>query len=317
MVLFLSKKRRRAGLFLDRGIFRYLEIEGDSGNCAVSNFAAGILPEDFTVGGDPFADSGIYLFSLFDEVISKTGRLSLPVNISLPTTDTLLRIVSMPGMTVSEAKQAFRYQFENFFPFPLSEGTYDIAEIEYPLPNKGSEKRFIAAAARAALIENIMNAASANGIQISAIEPAQIALERSATPRLAPCDAAVYVYAGRISSVLTLSWKGNGVFYRRMSLGFENLPLEPDSENEEAAARSVAFIKEIRLSLQFALSQIRGFEPESVFIFGSAVSDGFCSLMKETLSLPSVIRIDPMRVHGLEFKSEAGNWDIPLGLALR
>ena len=80
------------------------------------------------------------------------------------------------------------------------------------------------------------------------------------------------------------------------------------------------FVREINSSLQFALSQIRGFEPECMVVFGPGCTDNLIKLLKDAVQMESVIHSDPFDVHGIEFSSldkSSGSWEIPLGLALR
>ena len=319
MALFVlgKQKKKRAGLFIDRGYFRYLAVVGLPGSIVVADSFAGELPEDATQGGDPFANNGMYLFQVMNEVLHAVGTIDVPVRLSLPTTDSLLRVVNFPGMSLYEAKRAFRYEFENYFPFPIEEGIFDLAEIFYPLQNGTEEPRYLVGAARKTLIENITKAAKANGIEITAIEPAQVALERAVTPITPVSDASVYIYAGKTRSVLIFSWKGNGIFYRTMSIGFTGISFVDESFNEQLSAEFNAFAREVHSSLQFALSQIRGFKPDMFFLFGPGATQDLCEFLKESLSIPEIMVSDPISIHGLDFDSSAGSWDIPIGLALR
>ena len=314
---FKKHKKKRAGLFIDRGYFRYLAVVGLPGSIVVADSFAGELPEDATQGGDPFANNGMYLFQVMNEVLHAVGTIDVPVRLSLPTTDSLLRVVNFPGMSLDEAKLAFRYEFENYFPFPIEEGIFDLAEIFYPLQNGTEEPRYLVGAARKTLIENITKAAKANGIEITAIEPAQVALERAVTPITPVSDASVYIYAGKTRSVLIFSWKGNGIFYRTMSIGFTGISFVDESFNEQLSAEFNAFAREVHSSLQFALSQIRGFKPDMFFLFGPGATQDLCEFLKESLSIPEIMVSDPISIHGLDFDSSAGSWDIPIGLALR
>ena len=314
---FKKHKKKRAGLFIDRGYFRYLTVVGLPGSYVVTDAVSGELSEEVTQGGDPFTSNGMYLYQVMNEILHNVGSIDVPVRLSLPTTDSLLRVVNFPNMSLYEAKLAFRYEFENYFPFPIEEGIYDLAEIFYPLQNGAEESRYLVGAARKTLIENITKAAKANGIEITAIEPAQIALERAVTPITPVSDAAVFIYAGKTRSVLIFSWKGNGIFYRTMSIGFTGISFVDESFNEQLNAEYNAFAREIHSSLQFALSQMRGFKPDMFFIFGPGATQDLCDFLKESLSIPEIMLSDPISLHGLAFDSSAGSWDIPIGLALR
>lgn len=314
---FKKHKKKRAGLFIDRGYFRYLTVVGLPGSYVVTDAVSGELSEEVTQGGDPFTSNGMYLYQVMNEILHNVGSIDVPVRLSLPTTDSLLRVVNFPNMSLYEAKLAFRYEFENYFPFPIEEGIYDLAEIFYPLQNGAEESRYLVGAARKTLIENITKAAKANGIEITAIEPAQIALERAVTPITPVSDASVFIYAGKTRSVLIFSWKGNGIFYRTMSIGFTGISFVDESFNEQLNAEYNAFAREIHSSLQFALSQMRGFKPDMFFIFGPGATQDLCDFLKESLSIPEIMLSDPISLHGLAFDNSAGSWDIPIGLALR
>lgn len=316
MSLFSRKKKTKAGLLIDRGMFRYLAIDGVVGDFSVAEHIAGVLPISSDYDGDPFARAGANLEPCFAEIAKQIPDLKIPISLSLPTSDFLLRIVNMPGMSAAEAKLAFRYEFENYFPFPVEEGIFDLAQIEYPLPNNAVDKRFLVAATRLSMVENIIKYAEMYGFTVAAIEPAQIAIERAVTPMVSLSNASVYVYAGRNRSVLILSWKGNGVFYRSMSIGFDNL-IENHDASSAAAPQYVAFAKEVRSSLQFALSQIRGFETHEIYISGPGASSELCDTLADLLAVEKITNTDCLKLHGLDFENNDRNWEIPIGLALR
>lgn len=316
MGFFSKKKTISAGLVLDAEGFRYLSLEGGDGFYNVVDSVSGSVPPVSGASDDPFSDSGAYLDPVFDHIAQTVRGFNVAVNFALPVTESLLRIVNLPGMTLAEARMAFRYEFENYFPFPEKEGGYDIAEIEYPVREDLSEKRFLVAAARRSLLDNISRAASAHGIKIASIEPSQIALERAANPPR-PIDAGcAYVYAGNQRSVLILSWNGCGIFYRNISFGFGADIISGGFESEEYRGHGISFAREIRSSLQFAMSQNRAFRADSVYLFGPGASPHLCGLLKESTSLESVMLIDPMKVHGIDFDSKGG-WNVAPGLALR
>lgn len=317
MQLFSRKKKSRAGLLIDRGIFRYLAVQGSAGSYSVTDHVGEDVAGVPEFDDDPFVRGGMNLERCFSYLSAKISDVKIPINVSLPTSDSLLRIVNLPGMTLPEAKLAFRYEFENYFPFPAEEGIFDMAQIEYPLPNNAVEKRFIVCATRLALVENIMTAAAAHGFVIEAIEPAQIAIERAVTPIVSPSDASVSVYAGRTRSVLILSWKGNGVFYRSMSIGFDGIDRSSPEGEVDFTAQQVSFVKEVRSSLQFALSQIRGFDSKELYICGPGADNDLSDMMRDSLSVEQVIRVDCMDIHGIEFETADDSWEIPIGLALR
>ncbi len=317
--LFKRKKKESAGLFIDRGIYRYIALKGQPGEYEVLRAVAGKLSASVGPDGEPYVEPGKSLNAALREITREIGEFSTAVNLSLPTSDSLMRTVPMPEMEPDEARMAFRYDYERYFPFSVQEALFDLAPIVYPLPGGGEEKRYLVASARKAFIDGIMDSASLNDLEINALEPAQIALERAITPELNVLDAVVYVYAGRRRSVLILSWKGNGIYHRSISESFEGGLLGDDGGPDGQLAKNM-FVREMHSSLQFALSQIRGFEPDTMVVFGPGCTESLLELLKETVQMESVIRSDPFDVHGIEFSSHdksAGSWEIPLGLALR
>ncbi len=316
MGLFQRKKFVSAGLVLDGGAFRYLSLEGGDGFYSVVDSASESIPPGYAASDDLFSDAGAYLDSVLDYVSRSVGGFKVAVNFAIPVTESLLRIANLPGMTAAEARMAFRYEFENYFPFPENDGVYDIAEIEYPVREDFSEKRFIVAAARRALVDNISRAAAACGIKLASLEPSQLALERAATPPYPIETGCAYVYAGNFRSVLILSWRGCGIFYRSISSSFGADLMSGGFESEAYGEHALSFARDIRSSLQFAMSQNRAFRAESLYLFGPGSSSRLCGLLKESTSMESVMLLDPMKVHGIDFDN-AGGWDVALGLALR
>jgi len=317
--LFKKKKKESAGLFIDRGIFRYIALKGQPGEYEVLRAVAGKLSASVGPDGEPYIEPGKSLNAALKEIIKEIGEFRTAVNLSLPTSDSLMRTVPLPVTDAEEARMAFRYDYERYFPFSVQEAVFDLAPIMYPLPGGNEEKRYLVASARKAFVDGIMDSASLNDLEINALEPAQIALERAITPVLNVLDAAVYVYAGRRRSVLILSWKGNGIYHRSISESFEEGLLSSEDGSDDTLAKNM-FAREINSSLQFALSQIRGFEPECMVVFGPGCTENLIQLLKDTVQIESVIHSDPFDVHGIEFSSldkSSGSWEIPLGLALR
>ena len=151
--------------------------------------------------------------------------------------------------------------------------------------------------------------------EITAIEPAQVALERAVTPAAPVSDACVYIYAGKIRSVIIFSWKGNGIFYRTMSIGFTGISFVDESFNEQLSAEYSAFAREIHSSLQFALSQIRDSSRTYSFSLVPGRLRISANSLKESLSIPEIM--SPTQFGTASVDSSAGSWDIPIGLALR
>ncbi|MGI6443370.1 MAG: pilus assembly protein PilM [Synergistaceae bacterium] len=321
------KRKCKASLFLDGNKFQYLSLSGGFGNYTIADMISEQISLKHNNENSPQLNTKEGLNECFSILSSRVAEKETPLFISLPISDSLLRIVDLPGITIEEAKLAFRYEFENYFPFPLDEGIFDIAMIDYPLIDQASEKRFMVVATRLSLIDNIMTAAANNGFIVSGIIPSQISIEKAmdSIPNLN--EMAVYIYAGRLRSVMILSWKGNGVFYRSISMGFdqalEHFETAKDTEEKhdfiDDNSQTIDFVKEIRFSMQFALSQIRGFNPQAVYLSGPGANLSMLTLLTETLAIEDISIIDLFNIHTISVNNRdiTENWDIPLGSVLR
>ena len=312
--MFFKAKNTSSGLSLEDGGFHLLTIEGGGRN-RVLNSSYGKFPDKILPSGDIYENSGAYLSSVFRYVADETGGISSPVNLALPVSEALLRIVNMPDLSLDDARQAFKYEVENYFPFSESECVYDIAEIDFPARQDSSEKRFLVAAARKSLIDNIAHAAASNGIRLASIEPSQIALERAASPDNQADETCVYIYAGIGRSVLVVSWRGCGIFYHNAS-GFGDAAKQ-SPESDEYTGAALSFSREVRSSLQFAMSQIRSISAKKAYIFGPGASKQLCETLADWLTLDSIELTDVMRIHGIDFEYDGNGWETALGLALR
>lgn len=316
---FKSRSKASAGLYFDSASFNYIELSGTEGDITVHRAVSGKLSVSPGSEGGPYADSGAGLDNAMNEACSAIGKISCPVNVAIPTAEALIRVVPLQDMELEDAKHAFRYDYERYFPLSVSDAVFDLGEVLYPVQGGGEEKRYIAASARMALVERLTDSATSNKIIISSIEPAQLSLERVITPAVSPCDAAVYVYAGAKHYVMILSWKGCGIFYRsgRSALG---QPVKVPADAQGGPSPIESFVREARASLQFALSQIRGFAPDGAFFFGPYATNELCGLFKESVDIKSVSVVDPFAMHGVnidQIEKEKGCWDVPVGLALR
>ena len=75
MSLFSRKKKTKAGLLIDRGMFRYLAIDGVVGDFSVAEHIAGVLPISSDYDGDPFARAGADLEPCFAEIAKQIPDL--------------------------------------------------------------------------------------------------------------------------------------------------------------------------------------------------------------------------------------------------
>ncbi len=312
--MFFKEKNSSSGLSLADGGFRLLTIEA-GGNCGVISSSYGKFPDDIPRSDNIYDNSGRHMDAVFRYIDEKCGGVPSPVNLALPLSETLIRIVDMHGLSIDDAREAFKYEAENYFPFPAGECVYDLAETAFPTGDNRVEKRFIVAAAKKTLIENTMRAASSNGIKLASIEPSQIALERAVSFGNGAGGSCAYIYAGIDRSVLIISWRGSGVFYNNLSGLGEAAAGAAKSGGDTGAA--VSFSCAVRSSLQFAASQFRSISVKRGVLFGPSASPQLCKILFDLLTLESIDLTDVMKARGTDLKDDAGGWETALGLALR
>ena len=303
-----KKKTLSAGLSLEAGIFRFVVIEDRGGVVELVDAISGDIPPECGAG-DPFADDGAALDSLFKHISASVGRVGCSVNFVLPLHESQPKVVRMEGLTLAEARSAIRYELENYFITGDKESIIDADEIEYPISRSLTESRFVSVFARRPLAENIMRSAKRHGMKISAIEPAQIAIERTVSPSMREgCQA--YIFASEHFSSFMISWNGNGIFYRAISADLKKMPAE-GAEYESAVS---AFADEVVLSLQYYISDNSVVDVENYYLGGCCASDLLRRELEERLG-KSVTPVDAMKLHGLNFPNR-GEWDIAFGAAL-
>ena len=127
--LFKKKKKESAGLFIDRGIFRYIALKGQPGEYEVLRAVAGKLSASVGPDGEPYVEPAKSLNAALKEILRDIGEITTAINLSLPTSDSLMRTVPLPVMDTEEARMAFRYDYERYFPFSVQEAVFDLAPI--------------------------------------------------------------------------------------------------------------------------------------------------------------------------------------------
>ena len=95
--LFKKKKKESAGLFIDKGLYRYIALKGHPGAYEVTRAFSGTLPATVGPDGEPYVDPGKSLNQALKLIRGDVGDLGTSVNLSLPTSDSLLRTVPLPS----------------------------------------------------------------------------------------------------------------------------------------------------------------------------------------------------------------------------
>ena len=306
--------KTRGGLFIFGGIMQYVVLSRSGGKayrleeCIDAPFDLG-MP-----GGEVFANKDIIEQNLKNLKKMVKGRWASNIYAGIQSKDVLLRTVELPRMSLADVKESFRFEFDKFFPIPVDEAVYDVAQIDKPGGDDvvgEAMTHCIAAAVRVATVENLMMAASSVGIKLSGIEPSPVAMLRCLMGPMPPGGYNVYAIAGLVSSIIVASYRDNGIVFRNTTQGFAA---------DDPSGRSVAnFTRDLQSTVKFAATQMRDFIPDKVHIggFGLANSPSLKSSVEDMVNSPVEI-VNPWELWTIANQpKQAYGWEIALGLALR
>ncbi len=301
-----------AGLFVFGGVMQYVEISrAKDGSYKVQK----CIDAPYDVGdssGEPFAKQDRVESNLKALKRLIGGKWPTSVYAGIQSKDVLLRTVDLPTMESADMKDAFRYDFDRFFPIPVEDAIYDIAPIDHPEPDtSGGVTHCLAAAVRQASIENLMLAAHGVGLKLKGIEPAPVAMLRCLMGPFPPAGFNVYALAGAVSTIIIATYRDNGIVYRNTSQSFATgAPAEGVIAN---------FTRDLQSTVNFAATQLRSFTADKVYIggYGAIYADALRASVSEVVSAPIEI-VNPWMSWNIgNPPGQQFGWEIPLGLALR
>ncbi|MDR3255578.1 MAG: pilus assembly protein PilM [Synergistaceae bacterium] len=303
-----------AGLFVYGGVMQYVEVS-ESGRGAYRVEQCIDAPYDLgEVGGELFSNQKKIEENLksLKKVIGRkwAGR----VHAGIQSKDVLLRTFELPQMSLDDAKDAFRYEFDKFFPIPVDDAVYDVNFIDRPGHDESSSGAVvdcIAAAVRSSTVDNLMLAANSVGIQLGSIEPSPVSMLRCLMGPDAPGGFNVYALAGVVSSIIVATYRDNGIVYRNTTQSFAT---------EDSSGRTIEnFTRDLQATVNFASTQMRGFSAERVYIGGYGANQGEAirASVSEAVSCPITI-INPWKAWNIiNPPAQPYGWEVALGLALR
>jgi type IV pilus assembly protein PilM len=315
MVVFSKKAgRTRAGLFVYGGVMQYVEIS-ETGRGVFRVEQCIDAPYDLgEVGGELFSTQKKIEENLkaLKKAIGK--KWAGTVYAGIQSKDVLLRTFELPQMNIEDAKDAFRYEFDKFFPIPVEDAVYDVTFIDRPRRDDvapGTVVDCIAAAVRSSTVENLMLAAQQVGIKLGGIEPSPVATLRCLMGPTAPQGFNVYALAGVVSSIIIATYRDNGIVYRNTTQSFAT---------EDTSGRTIEnFTRDLQATVNFASTQMRGFSAEKVYIGGYGANQGeaISASVGEAVLCPISI-VNPWKVWNIANPpAQQYGWEVALGLALR
>ena len=305
----------RAGLFVYGGVMQYVEIsEAGRGvyrveQCVDATYDLG------EVGGELFSTQKKIEENLKALKKAVGKRWASKVYAGIQSKDVLLRTFELPQMSIDDVKDAFKYEFDKFFPIPVDDSVYDVNFIDRPRRDDaapgGGVVDCIAAAVRSSTVENLMMAAQRVDIKIGGIEPSPVAMLRCLMGPSAPQGFNVYALAGVVSSIIVATYRDNGIVYRNTTQSFAT---------EDASGRTIEnFTRDLQATVNFASTQMRGFSAEKVYIGGYGANQGeaISASVSEAVTCPVDI-VNPWKIWNIaNSPAQQYGWEVALGLALR
>ena len=303
----------RAGLFIFGGVMQYVEISKAGDSYTLENCID--MPYDIgSTGGELFVAQGIIENNL--RTLRKAVGKKWPdrVYAGIQSKDVLLRTVELPQMELRDIKDAFRYEFDRFFPIPVDDSVYDVSFIDRAPQDdatQGAVAFCLAAAVRRPAVENFMLAAQRVGLKLSAIEPSPVAMLRCLMGPVPPMGYNVYALAGMVSSIIVATYRDNGIVFRNTTQSFATV--DPNDRTIEN------FTRDLQATVNFATTQMRGFAPDKVYIggYGAALGEKIRSSVAEVVTAP-IDLVNPWKLWNIKgTPKETYGWEVSLGLALR
>jgi len=239
------------------------------------------------------------------------GSWAPSVTIGMPSRDVLLRIVEMPPMEIEDAREALKWDFDKYFPFPYSEATFDLGVVATPGDAERENQKYIVAAARLHIVQSLLDIARRAGIRTEAVEPVNVALFRCARgmiPR--PSEGSMVVSVGRSSSQIVVGYGDNGILYRTLLVGGE--VSAGSGESFAAVAR------EVSSTFTYLGSQFRDMKVEEIILGGDYADEQSLKDAIESVASIPVVPSDPWSSWGIRGAPEkTTGWESSIGLAVR
>lgn len=311
MMALFGKGNVKAGLSLGSGSLRYIELDGRSGDLSVAR-SGEVHIEGQAIDQEMISDAR----SLEDQLMNLRGFIggawAPGVVIGMPSREVLMRIVEMPAMEKEDAREALKWDFEKYFPFPYGEAVFDLSLVDTPGEPDVTTSRFLVAAARLRVVENILDIAKRVGLRIDAIEPLNVPLYRcvKGPGTSGPLAGTMVVYVGKTSSQIIVGFGDNGILYRTLLVG---------GKGEAGADEPFAAVaREVSSTFTYLGSQFRELRVDEVVLCGDYAGDGDLIESVEGVSAAPVLVSDPWNAWGIKgAPDERAGWEPTVGLAVR
>jgi len=299
-----------AGLSLGMGSIRYIELEGTRGSLTVSVSSERSI-EGMAIEQEMIADAHSLESHLLAMKEGLGGKWADSVVVGMPSRDVLLRIVEMPPMETSDARDALKWDFDKYFPFPYSDATFDLGPIAAPGEGESESIRYIVAAARLHVVNSLLDTARRAGIRVAAVEPVNVALYRCAKGSgFRPAEGTMVVSVGKNSSQIVVGYGDDGVLYRTLLVGGESPP-GPGGPFAPVA-------REVSSTFTYLGSQFREMRVDEIVVAGDYTEQEDLKTSIEAVTAVPVLLSDPWKEWGIVgAPEERTGWEAAVGLAVR
>ena len=227
-----------AGLAIHDDCLRFIEVDEEN-NVIRQEYVP--LPEGCIVGGN-IQDFSI-LESAFSQIHKLIGKLREPLVIGIPPGDTIMRLLSLPNMSIEDVRGTIDLNFDEYFPYPRHEAVFDAIRIMTPADTHEREEiTVLAVAAKRDLVEQLLDTARKAGIPAGAVEPFNFSMLR-AIPE-AQDGLSIFVSPHSVIAI----FNGAGIFFR--------------------AANNLAGTQDILNTMQFIETTYRNIRVARLVLFG-------------------------------------------------
>ncbi|MBQ7220200.1 MAG: pilus assembly protein PilM [Synergistaceae bacterium] len=239
-----------AGLAIHEDCLRFIEVDEED-NVIRQEYVP--LPAGCITNGN------IKDFDMLESALSQAhkliGRLREPLVIGIPPGDTIMRLLSLPNMSIEDVRGTIDLNFDEYFPYPRPEAVFDAIRILTPADvHEREEITVLAVAAKRDLVERLLDTARKAGIPAGAVEPFNFSMLR-AIPE-AQEGLSIFVSPHTVIAV----YNGAGIFFRAAN----NLAGTQDILNTmqfiETTYRNVRVSRLILFGLNFQLKADSGIE---------------------------------------------------------
>ncbi len=186
MIFFgLGKPKFSVGLEIGSSSFRVAAVQPTPSGPFLANCGFIKVPRGAVAGGE-IVDTEVVSYTL-SELWRKVGLKEKRVVVGVGNQKVVIRVVEMPYMEKSELKSALQFQAQDFIPIPIEEVILDYEIIdEYTVESGEKMFQVLLVAAERNMIQKVVEAVEAAGLQPEAIDVSAFAIARAILPRRLP-----------------------------------------------------------------------------------------------------------------------------------